>query len=63
MSLSESDTRAKPIDPSLHARGRTEDLIKREETSGAIEVIDGRARKRARGCTDVVTAGMEEQDG
>lgn len=49
MGLGESDTRAKRIDPTLHARGRTEDLIRREETAGAIEIIDGKARKRANG--------------
>jgi hypothetical protein len=32
MPLSESDTRAKGIDPAIHARERTEDLIRREET-------------------------------
>ena len=31
MSLSEADTRAKLIDPAVHARGWTEDLIRREE--------------------------------
>jgi type I restriction enzyme R subunit len=41
MGLSEADTRAKLIDPALHARGWTEDLIRREETAGAIEIIDG----------------------
>src|ERR1019366_5249967 len=50
--LSEADTRAKLIDPALHQRGWTEDLIKREETAGAIEIIDGRARRRGRGRTD-----------
>ncbi len=49
MPLSESDTRAKLIDPAIHARGWTEDLIRREETAGAIEIVDGRPRKRARG--------------
>ncbi|MGA2433697.1 MAG: DEAD/DEAH box helicase family protein [Bryobacteraceae bacterium] len=52
MSLSEADTRAKLIDPALHARGWTEDLIRREETAGAIEVIDGRPRRRGKGRTD-----------
>lgn len=42
MPLSESDTRAKWIDPGLHARGWTEDLIRREETAGAIEAIEGK---------------------
>ena len=38
MPLSEADTRAKLIDPALHARGWTEDLIRREETAGAVEI-------------------------
>ncbi len=52
MPLGEADTRAKLIDPALHARGWTEDLIRREETAGAIEIIDGKPRKRAKGRTD-----------
>ncbi len=52
MALSESDTRAKLIDPALHARGWTEDLIRREETAGAIEIIEGRPRRQARGRVD-----------
>src|SRR5689334_5515 len=52
MSYNESDTRAKLIDPALHARGWTEDLIKREETAGAIEIVGGKARRRARGRID-----------
>jgi len=50
--LNEADTRAKLIDPALHTRGWTEDLIRREETAGAIEVIDGRPRKQAKGRMD-----------
>jgi type I restriction enzyme R subunit len=50
--LNEADTRSKLIDPALHARGWTEDLIKREETAGAIEIIGGLARKQARGRVD-----------
>lgn len=52
MPLNEADTRAKLIDPGLHARGWTEDLIRREETAGAIEVIEGKPRKRAKGRVD-----------
>jgi type I restriction enzyme, R subunit len=52
MGLSESDTRAKLIDPAIHARGWTEGLIRREETAGAIEIIGGKARKRAKGRID-----------
>jgi len=48
----EADTRAKLIDPALHSRGWTEDLIRREETAGAIEIIEGKPRKRARGRVD-----------
>jgi type I restriction enzyme R subunit len=54
MHLSESDTRAKLIDPAIHARGWTEELIKREETAGGIEIVDGRPRRRARGRIDYV---------
>src|SRR3989454_3515992 len=52
MPLNESDTRAKLIDPAIHTRGWTEDLIRREETAGAIEIVDGKPRKRARGRVD-----------
>jgi type I restriction enzyme R subunit len=54
MSLGEADTRAKLIDPSIHSRGWTEDLIRREEMAGAIEVVDGKPRKRAKGRVDYV---------
>lgn len=49
MGLGEADTRAKLIDPAIHAKGWTEDLIRREETAGAVEVIDGKPRKQAEG--------------
>src|SRR5262245_51112716 len=52
MGLNEADTRAKLLDPAIHARGWTEDLIRREETAGAIEIVDGKPRKRARGRVD-----------
>jgi len=54
MGLSESDTRAKLIDPAIHARGWTEELIRREETTGAIQVIDGKPRKQAKGRVDCI---------
>jgi type I restriction enzyme R subunit len=50
----ESDTRAKLIDPAIHACGWTEDLIRREETAGAVEIVEGRPRRRARGRVDYV---------
>jgi len=52
MGLSESDTRSKLLDPALHARGWTEDLIRREETAGTVEVVDGQPRRRSRGRVD-----------
>jgi type I restriction enzyme R subunit len=52
MTLSEADTRSKLIDPAIHARGWTEDLIRREETAGANEIINGKPRKQAKGRVD-----------
>jgi type I restriction enzyme R subunit len=52
MSLSEADIRAKLIDPALHRRGWTEDLIRREETDRGIDIVDGRPRRRQRGRID-----------
>ena len=52
MPLNEADTRAKLIDPALHLRGWTENLIRREETAGAIEIIAGEPRKQAKGRVD-----------
>ncbi len=52
MGMSEADTRAKLIDPAIHARGWTEDLIKREESAGAIEIFGDQPRKRRQGRTD-----------
>lgn len=54
MGLGEADTRAKLIDPALHARGWTEDLIRREETAGAVDIVEGRPRKQAKGRVDYV---------
>src|SRR5690349_11771528 len=50
--LSEADTRAKLIDPAIHARGWTEDFIKREESAGPVEVVFGKARRKSKGRTD-----------
>ncbi|MFG0275898.1 MAG: DEAD/DEAH box helicase family protein [Phycisphaerales bacterium] len=52
MPLTEADTRAKLIDPAIHARGWSEDMIMREQTLGAVEIVNGRARRRSRGRTD-----------
>lgn len=52
MSLSEADTRAKLIDPAIHARGWTEEHICREVTLGAVEIVNGKGRRRASGRTD-----------
>lgn len=52
MALSEADTKAKLIDPVLHSRGWTEDLIRREETAPGIDIVEGKPRRRQRGRTD-----------
>ncbi len=50
--LGESDTRSKLIEPAIYARGWTEEHIRREETAGAIEIIDGKPRRRSKGRVD-----------
>jgi len=52
MGLNEADTRAKLIDPALHERGWTEELICREQTAGTVEIAGGRPRRRGRGRVD-----------
>ena len=54
MGLNEADTRAKLVDPAIHKCGWTEDLIRREESAGAIEIVNGKPRKRAKGRVDYV---------
>jgi type I restriction enzyme R subunit len=50
----ESDTRAKLIDPKLHERGWTEEHIRREQTPGGIEIVNGIARRLSRKHIDYV---------
>ena len=52
MRLNEADTRTKLIDPALHARGWTEDLIRCEKTGQRIDIIGGKPKRRQRGRTD-----------
>jgi len=54
MSLSESDTRAKLIDPAIHQRGWTEELIRREETAGTIEIGSAGPHRKPKGRVDYV---------
>ena len=54
MEFSEADTRAKLIDPALHRRGWSEELIRREETAGAVEIVQGRPRRSRRKQVDYV---------
>jgi len=49
MPLIEADTRAKLVDPAIHKHGWTEDLIRREETAGTMEIISGKPRWCSRG--------------
>lgn len=63
MGRNEADTRAQLIDPVLHARGWTEALhIKREQTLGAIDIVQGRGKRRSRGRMDYVLR-LVVQDG
>ncbi len=50
--MSEADTRAKLIDPALHAVGWHEDMIAREETAGPIEISESTPRRRTKGRVD-----------
>ena len=52
MGRNEAETRTQLIDPALHARGWTEDLIRREETLGTVEIVDGHPRRQIHGRTD-----------
>ena len=49
MPYSEADTRAKLIDPAIHKRGWTEDLVRREEAAGGYALEFDTARKIAQG--------------
>ncbi len=51
-SLSEADARAKLIDPAIYERGWTEEHIKREETAGAVVIVNGKAQRRSKGRLD-----------
>ncbi len=53
MDLSEADTHAKLVNPAIYARGWTEDHIKREESTGAVDLIAGRACRRSKGRVDL----------
>ena len=51
-SYGEADTRAKLIDPALYSLGWSEEHIRREETAGGIEIVEGVARRQSRGRVD-----------
>jgi len=54
MPLNQSDIRAKLIDPAIHRQGWTVDLIRREETAGAVEIGEEGPRRRPLGRIDFV---------
>ena len=54
MPLNEAETRAKLIDPAIHLRSWSEDLIRREESAVAVEIVDGKPRKRSKGRVDYI---------
>lgn len=47
MVLNAADIRAKLIDPAIHKRGWTEGPVRREETTGTVEIINGRGHRRS----------------
>jgi len=64
MARNEADTRAQLIDPVLHERGWTEALhIRREETPGRVDVINGQGKRRSRGRIDYVLRLVVTLDG
>jgi hypothetical protein len=48
----EPHARTALLDPTLHAAGWTEEMIRREETPGAVEIVEGRPRRAGTGRTD-----------
>lgn len=44
MLLSETDTHAKLVNPRVYQRECAEDRIKREQTTGPVDIIEGKAR-------------------
>ena len=52
MALRAADTRAKLIAAAIYARGWSEDMMCRGTALGAVEIIAGKARRRAGGRTD-----------
>lgn len=52
MPYNDADTRAKLIDPVIHRCGWTEDLIRRDETAGTVEIINRKGRRHSRGRID-----------
>lgn len=54
MPRNEADTRAQLIDPALHERGWAEEHIRREQTPGAIDIIDGQPQQFRGGRIDYV---------
>jgi len=52
LARNEAETRTQLIDPDLHARGWTEDLIRREQTERTVEIVDGKPRRQTHFRTD-----------
>ena len=62
MARDENQTRIELIDPALHTRGWTEELIRRERTPGATVILDGKPHAR-RGRTDYLLCLPAESGG
>lgn len=62
MHSTEADTRAELIDPAIQAKGWTSGLVKREQSAGAIHIIDGQPIQRSSGRADYVLRVQVHQD-
>ena len=52
MSLNEADTRAQRIDPQLATLGWVGDLTKREVSAPAIDIVNGKGKRKEKGRAD-----------
>lgn len=54
MALNEADTRAELIEPAIQTKGWRGELVRREQSAGTIDIIDGQPRRRSHGRADIL---------
>jgi len=62
VALNEADTRAELIEPAIQQKGWTSGLVKREQSAGAIHIIDGQPVRRSAGRVDFLLRVQVHQD-